>query len=328
MNKSLKSIDLSWNTLGLQGGRLLLNAMRENKTITDLVLRGNCISEDIALAIEERLRENRRIRATNELVLSANMEVVKSPRTTEKEDFVASSDDVFLQTARIRKQRLPHRREKLKTRARQVQPADASEINSRDNSEVDLVINAESEDDNKIDSNVRAIIASKDRDNRASETDTKIADLGKMLQERTAAIDLLTGEIAMKVTEVNDTRTQLNLLQTQVNQLQEDKEKIDSDKTREIAELRKSHDQAEENWRKNYKDLKNNFNECWRSKKEAESKVKSVVPNLSRFRDVEKCTGRSIFGSISRANFNFIFLYPFGTGSTVRDGDSQRLVED
>lgn len=269
----------------------MLDAMRENKTITDLALRGNCISEDIALAIEEQVRENRRARATSEFVLSANVEIVKSPRTTEKEDIVASmmSNDAFLQTPRIRRQRVPmsQRREKLKTGAHQVQPADASEVNSKDNSEVDSEVNVEFKNDSNIDSNVRTNIASKDRDNKASETDAKIADLGKMLQERTAAIDLLTGEIATKVTEVNDTRAQLDLLQTQINQLQEDKEKLDSDKSKEIAELQKSHDQAEENWRRSYKDLKNNFNECSRSKKEAESKVKSVVPNLSHFRRKE-----------------------------------------
>ncbi|XP_032682026.1 leucine-rich repeat-containing protein 45-like [Odontomachus brunneus] len=278
-NKSLKSIDLSWNTLGLQGGRLLLNAMRENKTITDLMLRGNCISEDIALAIEERLRENRR--TTSEFVLSANVETVKSPRTTEREDLVASimSDEMFLQTARIRKQRLPQRREKLKTRVYQV-PEDILEVNSKDDSEIDSEVNVEAENDSKIDSNVN--ISSKDRDNRVNEMDTKIADLGKMLQERTAAIDLLTGEIATKVTEMNDTRAQLNLLQTQINQFQEDKEKFDSNKAREIAELRKNYDQAEENWRKNYKDLKNNFNECSRSKKEAESKVHRYETEIHR----------------------------------------------
>ncbi|XP_014474741.1 PREDICTED: leucine-rich repeat-containing protein 45-like [Dinoponera quadriceps] len=278
-NKSLKSIDLSWNTLGLQGGRLLLNAMRENKTITDLVLRGNCISEDTALAIEERLRENRRTRATSDFVLSANVEIVESARTTEKEDLVAS----VMSDAHIPKQRLPtpHRREKLKIRARQV-PADVSEVNSKDNSEVDSEVNAELEDDSKIDTNVGANVPSQDRDNRASETDVKIADLGKMLQERTQAIDLLTGEIATKATEVNDTRAQLDLLQTQVSRLQEDKEKLDSDKAREIAELRKNHDQAEENWRRSYKDLKNNFNECSRNKKEAESKVRRYETEIHR----------------------------------------------
>lgn len=286
--------------------------MRENKTITDLVLRGNCISEDIALAIEERLRENRRVRETNKFVLPANMEIVKSPKMTKKEDLITSiiRDDIFLQTASIRKQRhsTPQRREKLKTRVHQV-PVNVLEENSGDNSEVDSEVNLELESDGKINSNVNMNVSSKDCDNKTNETDTKIANLGKILQERTATIDLLTGEIATKVTEVNDTRAQLSLLQTQVNQLQENKEKLDSDKAREIADLQKSHEQAEENWRKNYKNLKNNFNECSRSKKDAETKVRSIILNLSCCHNINKSTCRWIFRRTVRVNCNFIFFY-------------------
>lgn len=95
-----------------------------------------------------------------------------------------------------------------------------------------------------------------DHDNKAIETDAKITDLGKVLQERTTIIDLLTGELTTKIAEMNDMRARLSLQQTQINQLQEEKQKFDSDKAREIAELRKCHDEAEKNWQKSYKDLK------------------------------------------------------------------------
>lgn len=263
--------------LGLQGGLLLLSALRENKTITELLLHGNCIPDDIALAIEERLRENRSMLATTEFVSYADAEIIKYPTRAVK-NFVASmvEDEIFLGSVHIQENKLPtlRKREKIEEQIPQVS-ANITEMNNRVNLSVErnTEMTTEFKDDNKIDSNVRANISSRYREDRAIETDAKIADLNKMLLERTAAIDQLTNEIATKVAEVDDARAQLNLLQTQIRQLREDKEKFDSDKAREIAELRRSHNEAEENWRKNYKELKSSYNECSRSKKEAESKV-------------------------------------------------------
>lgn len=263
----------------MQGGLLLLNAIRENKTITNLALSGNCISEDIVFSIEKRLRENRCLCSATKYVLSADAESIKSRTTVEKNDFMASiaSREISLETAPVREQQLliPRRKETFKIQTLRM-PANVMETNGRIDLSVEKnsKINAELENKSKIHSNTRANSSSRDAsDDRAIGADAKIVDLGKMLQERTAVIDLLTNEIATKVAEVDDTRTQLNLLQAQVNRLREDRKKFHSDKAREIAELRKNYDEVEENWRKNYKDLKNNYNECSRNRKEAESKV-------------------------------------------------------
>lgn len=275
-NKVLKSIDLSWNILGLQGGRLLLKAICENKIITNLVLYGNSIPEDITLAIKKQLRENRHRYSITEIALSVDAKFMKFPMGTMGKDFIMSMSTGDLEIAHSEQKHLiSYQKEKIKTDILQAS-ADVK-INDRINpSEINSKINTELEDNNN-NSNARVNISSRDHDNnRTIETDAKIADLGKMLQERTAIIDLLNGELTIKIAEVDDMRAQLNLLQTEINQLQEEKERFDLDKAKEIAELRKSHDEAKRNWQKSYEDLKNDYNERSQYKKEANSKVKLI----------------------------------------------------
>lgn len=266
-NKVLKSIDLSWNILGLQGGRLLLKAICENKIITNLVLYGNCIPEDITFAIEKQLRENRHRYSITEIALSADAKFMKFPMGTMGKDFIMSTSSDFEIAHSEQKQLMLHQKEKVKTEI--LQASADLEINERINPSK---INTELQDNNN-NSNIRVNISSRNHDNRTIETDAKIADLGKMLQERTVIIDLLNGELTIKIAEVNDMRAQLSLLQTEINQLQEEKEKFDLDKAKEIAELRKSHNEAEKNWQKSYENLKNDYNECSQYKKGANSKV-------------------------------------------------------
>lgn len=277
-NKSLKSMDLSWNTLGLQGGQLLLNALRENKIITILSLCGNYVPQDIALAIDRELQKNRQRYTKAKYILSADTEIVKSPRKDMTEKQIAAPtvfDDTFFETVHIPAQRvLMSQKKKVKILDLQA-PINIVEDNNQINPIVELNSkgNVESQDDNNTDHNMCVNISSKNGDDQTIEVDIKIADLNKMLQEHTVTIDLLTNEIATKVTQIDETRTQVISLQAQIDQLQQEKEKFNSDKMKEIAELSKRHDEAEENWQKNYKDLENKNNECLRNKKDAESKV-------------------------------------------------------
>lgn len=267
-NKVLKSIDLSWNILGLQGGRLLLKAICENKIITNLVLYGNCIPEDITFAIEKQLRENRHRYSITEIALSIDAKFMQFPMG---KDFIMSTSSDLETAHSEQKQLMLHQKEKVKTEI--LQASADLEINERINpSEINSKINTELEDNNN-NSNIRVNISSRNHDNRTIETDAKIADLGKMLQERTVIIDLLNGELMIKIAEVNDMRAQLSLLQTEINQLQEEKEKFDLDKAKEIAELQKIHNEAEKNWQKSYENLKNDYNECSQYKKGTNSKV-------------------------------------------------------
>ncbi|XP_029659766.1 leucine-rich repeat-containing protein 45-like isoform X1 [Formica exsecta] len=281
-NKVLKSIDLSWNILGLQGGRLLLKAICENKIITNLVLYGNSIPEDITLAIKKQLRENRHRYSITEIALSVDAKFMKFPMGTMGKDFIMSMSTGDLEIAHSEQKHLiSYQKEKIKTEILQAS-ADVK-INDRINpSEINSKINTELEDNNN-NSNACVNISSRDHDNnRTIETDAKIADLGKMLQERTAIIDLLNGELTIKIAEVDDMRAQLNLLQTEINQLQEEKEKFDLDKAKEIAELRKSHDEAKKNWQKSYEDLKNDYNERSQYKKEANSKIRQYEREIHK----------------------------------------------
>ncbi|KMQ92235.1 leucine-rich repeat-containing protein 45 [Lasius niger] len=279
-NKVLKSIDLSWNTLGLQGGRLLLKAVCENKIITNLVLYGNCIPEDIMLAIEKQLRENRHRYSIIEVALSVDAKFKKFPTTMEK-DFVMSTTTGDLEKTAHSEQKHIMSRQKEKAKIEILQASADVEINDQINSsKINSEINTELKNKSL---NARVNISSRDHDNnRDIETDAKIADLGKMLQERTAVINLLTGELTTKIAEVDNMQAQLSLLQTEINQLQEEKEKFDSDKAREIAELQKSHDEAEKNWQKSYKDLKNDYNECSQNKKEADSKIQQYEREIHK----------------------------------------------
>jgi uncharacterized coiled-coil protein SlyX len=277
-NKSLKNIDLSWNTLGLQGGRLLLNVMRDNKTITDLILRGNCIPEDIALEMEERLRENRRRCVANEFVLSSgDMDNARFSSTAEKQDLIRPTMNADAYAAIINS--TPENALRKEKGLKSLQEfRDAVQIDDQINTSIETRSDANAGLNNQRCKR----ISTENRDDETDETNARIADLGEILRERSATIDLLTDKLATKVTEVNDTRAQLSLLQTEIHQLQEEKEKFDSNKAEEIARLQKNHDEAEESWRKSYKDLKNNYNECSQNKKEADSKVKLELCRSSR----------------------------------------------
>ncbi|XP_029173570.1 leucine-rich repeat-containing protein 45-like isoform X2 [Nylanderia fulva] len=278
-NKVLKSIDLSWNTLGLQGGRLLLKAVCENKIMTNLFLHGNCIPEDIILAIEKQLQENRH--RYFKVALSVDAKFTKFWTLMENGFTMSTTTSDLEATCSKQKHLTPRRKEKTKTEI--LQASTDVEINNRINpSEINSVINTELKGNNES-SNARVNISLRDQDNnRTTETDAKIVDLGKKLQERTTVIDLLTGELTTKIAEMDDMRTQLCLLQTEINQLQEEKEKFDSDKAREIAELQKSLHEAEKNWQKSYKDLKNDYNECSQKKKEADSKIRQYEKEIHK----------------------------------------------
>ncbi|KAL6439945.1 hypothetical protein ACFW04_002957 [Cataglyphis niger] len=279
-NKVLKSIDLSWNILGLQGGRLLLKAICENKFITNLVLYGNCIPEDITLAIEKQLRENRHRYSITEIALSVDAKFMQFPMGTMGKDFIMSTSSDLETAHSEQKQLMLHQKEKVKTEI--LQASADLEINERINpSEINSKINTELEDNNN-NSNIRVNISSRNHDNRTIETDAKIADLGKMLQERTVIIDLLNGELMIKIAEVNDMRAQLSLLQTEINQLQEEKEKFDLDKEKEIVELRKIHNEAKKNWQKSYENLKNDYNECSQYKKGTNSKIRQYEREIHK----------------------------------------------
>ncbi|RLU17907.1 hypothetical protein DMN91_010146 [Ooceraea biroi] len=285
-NKSLRSIDLSWNTLGLQGGRLLLNAIGDNKTITDLVLRGNCVPEDIALAMEERLRENRRRCVATEFVLPSADVASSPPLTAEKQGLMTptAARDAYVGIISSTPEKPRTSRGKGKVhKASQgskdlVQIADEISPSIETKSEANVGL----EDGNRGSSARGDHISLVDRDDRVIETEPKLADLNEMLRERSAAIDLLTDKLAMKVAEVDDTRAQLGLLQTEIHQLQQEKARFDSDKAGEIARLQKNHSEAEENWRRSYKDLKNNYNECSRNKKEADFKIRQYEKEIHK----------------------------------------------
>lgn len=46
--------------------------------------------------------------------------------------------------------------------------------------------------------------------------------------------------------------------------------------------MRKSHDEAEKNWQKSYKDLKDDYNECLQNKKEADSKIRQYEREIRK----------------------------------------------
>lgn len=271
-----------------------MGAMRDNKTVTDLGLCGNCIPEDVVRAVEERLQENRCRHAASELALSSvEKDIARRPSTAEKRQrdhatsTAARNVDVGIISS-TPEQLTSRRQEKIvKT------PRGDSSSKDVQQSEMSPLIEATSgasneiwrlEEDNRA-SNVRGDHkgSAEARDDKANEMDGKLASLGEMLRERSAAIDLLTDKLATKATEVDDTRAQLSLLQTEIDRLRDEKERFHSDRAEEVARLQKKHDETRDNWKQSYTELKNNYNECSRNKKEADFKVKLEIEGIRIF---------------------------------------------
>merc|ERR1719188_1308904 len=58
-NNALTHLDLSWNDLGVEGGKALLKGIEANHMLIDCQLSGNRIAEDTLHAIAFILRRNR-----------------------------------------------------------------------------------------------------------------------------------------------------------------------------------------------------------------------------------------------------------------------------
>jgi hypothetical protein len=58
-NNTLTHLDLSWNDLGIEGGKALLNGLQGNHALVDCQLSGNRVAEDTLHAIAFILRRNR-----------------------------------------------------------------------------------------------------------------------------------------------------------------------------------------------------------------------------------------------------------------------------
>lgn len=61
----LTCLDLRWNNIGLLGGRSVLEAMQQNRTLTKLEMAGNNIPSDTLRAIGETDRQQQLLNAFN-----------------------------------------------------------------------------------------------------------------------------------------------------------------------------------------------------------------------------------------------------------------------
>lgn len=289
-NKSLRILNLAWNTIGLQGGELLLAGMQGNKNIVKLNLHGNCIPNDIAQSIDERAGKNQSRQMITVTSMSKGIERAKSLLIKDEEKIPLFTDsDSAVQT------RLKSRSRKKKKRNKPVPKERAPSVSGnseKTEAESDvgsltnlLLVDEENsgKDQPRNDISGDGFKGDKSNESNASETPAnKIKELNDILQNRTTAINLLTNEIAVKSAEIDAAKSQIDKLRTEIDQLRLDREKFAGEKFKEILEIKESHKKVEENWTKDYKELKEAYQRALLQRKESESKIRRYERDIHR----------------------------------------------
>lgn len=249
MNKSLKSIDLAWNTLGLRGGQLLLEALRENKGLTKLNLRGNCVPDDIVYAIDELLHKNQVASLVSQATINENLTKLSFLHKEVK----SSSQKLLDHSAKTDSMKIPL-----------VSTANFVETQSEHETLIQAATNLETEKKNKEEC---------EKHTTAVEANKTIAKLNEMLQERGAAIELLTKEISTRAKDTEAVKKLVEQLETEIKLLKEERESLRVEKSREIVELREIREKSDDHWQREYKKLEESLRESLAREKELEARV-------------------------------------------------------
>ncbi|XP_043280152.1 leucine-rich repeat-containing protein 45-like [Venturia canescens] len=247
MNKSLKSVDLAWNTLGLRGGQFLLEAMRENHGLTKLNLRGNCIPDEIIVAIDELLHKNQ----VTSLVSQATMNESFSKLSRLHEGKESSRKTLLDDSAGVDLLKLPSATPEVPHETQGVPETFMPATKILENE-----IKDESCDKKMM-----------------IEADKTIVKLNQMLQDRSAAIELLTQEINTRAKDTEAAKSLVEQLENEIKLLKEERESFNVEKSREITELREIREKSDDHWQKEYKKLEENLRDSLAREKELEARV-------------------------------------------------------
>ncbi|KAK0168035.1 hypothetical protein PV327_001875 [Microctonus hyperodae] len=255
-NKSLKIMNLAWNTLGFQGGQLILNGMKENNRIIQLDLRGNCIPMEIIEAIDNCIHanQNKRIisRGNTSETVGAGKIIILHDNSHEIRS--TNSDGAVEDEYCVIKRRM---RRKLRSNERQKNSIIVQECkkNSDDNNSL-MSFDIMKEQLNENDLCMNDDIISVDKDNsKETELIKKISEVNKILQDRTMAINVLTNKISMKDSEIKEGKFLSDQLRLKINQLENENEKRVAECMKEINDLKLLQKSSEENWIKMYREL-------------------------------------------------------------------------
>lgn len=290
LNKSLMVLDLAWNTIGLQGGQLLLAGIDDNKKIVRLNLHGNCIPNDIVQSIDDRARNNKSRQMITSSGMSKGIEKAKSAIAVEKSRIlpITESDSSLSVNTRQRYRRKKKRRgqscpkeivvgESASVTDNSLQKSDAESENCLGN--FGLVVADVCTEKGRTTNDVLMKCNKEGSDNEAG---NKIKELNQILEDRTTAINLLTNEIAVKSAEIEAVRSQSDQLRFEIDRLKEERDKLSLDKTKEINDLNDRRKEAEEKWEKLYKETE----EAWRNavahKKESDVKIRRYERDIHK----------------------------------------------
>ncbi|XP_012264971.2 leucine-rich repeat-containing protein 45-like [Athalia rosae] len=295
-NKSLRIIDLAWNTIGLQGGQLLLSEIQNNKMIIKLNLHGNCIPNNILEAIEERARCNQSRQVISATNISKGIEKAKSFLSKEEpkiNEISFTDSDTTIETRLRFRKKIKKRTQRMfqKNKATAVSTSENSSGKSETESNAslkDLVVvreeNLVKDKPHRVSSEEDTNIMEENLSKKDVAGSDKIKELNQILQDRTTAINLLTNEIAVKTAEIEAVKSQADQLRTEIGQLKETHDKLARDNTKEVVKLREDHQAAEENWKKVHNELNEREEKSTVQKKELEMKVRRYE------RDIHKST--------------------------------------
>ncbi|XP_011304767.1 leucine-rich repeat-containing protein 45-like [Fopius arisanus] len=282
-NKSLKILNLGRNNLGAQGGQAILSSMKENSTIIKLNLRGNCIPEEILTIIEDLTLKNQsreiqsltnisRAQGHKLVVLHENHQI---PSSTNEESV---EEDIILKKKKVKqkKNRIPGWKGESTPFKK---PHDDPKI-LEDESESILSLNIVGEQSRPSESgNYPLEVPVKKND---TEMFSKITELNRMLQERSAVINTLMKEISTKDEEIRTMKVLMKQLQDEMAELKMKNEGVNEEKVKEIEGMRESQRVSEDTLRKLQRQLEDKQRELEEKSKEWEGQARRYDGDVQR----------------------------------------------
>ncbi|XP_015117480.1 leucine-rich repeat-containing protein 45 [Diachasma alloeum] len=280
-NKSLKILNLGRNNLGVQGGQAILTSMRENTSLIKLNLRGNCIPEEILAMIEDLTLKNQSREIQSLSNISRSLQGHRLLVLHENRQMYSTSDesvekDVVLKKKKVKqKSRIPGwRGESTPLRNHQDPEPPDDDFN-----ESILSLNIIGEQSRPSESGNRPLeVPTNKHDSEVS----KIAELNRILQERSAVISTLMKEIATKNEEMKGVKSLVHQLEEEALQAKTNSERAIEEKVREIEGMRESQRASEEAWRKVQRQLEENQKDLEERSREWEGKARRYEGDVQR----------------------------------------------
>lgn len=246
----------------MSGGQKILQGIQHNRNLVSLNLKGNCVPGEIHSAIKEQIAENqkRRILCETPMLIKENLRPAS-----------LSSEEDADQASLLVRSRLVKRKKK---RERSKTPLEELSRNSP-------LGDSGNNDDNVLD--VRGLAEKTSNEgNYVTEFEEKIQGLNQILQERSAAIDLLTTELESKSMDLKLSKTANDELKAEIQRLREENATVVEEKTRDLESMKKAQTKTEASWKESYAELEESHQTNLRLKQEADARIRAYERELRK----------------------------------------------